>query len=171
MRVYDVLDPVIQTKEEAKVDEQTSPTPADEAVSLQRQPSGTEGARLRGGDTQESLQAYAKHLIETLIQADVNGGQPSPRVVPNSPSMKPRSRGLSPVGTPGSSLSIAQSPTPSRSTEKLEIPGGETANGVPLRAGTLSNGDDGLFDEMEEGRCGEAVEILSRHSMKGSLIS
>jgi hypothetical protein len=49
----------------------------------------------------------------------------------------------------------------------LEVPNGKP-KGFRVRQGSLVQGDDELLEAaQEEEGCGEAVEVLSRHSAKG----
>ncbi len=54
------------------------------------------------------------------------------------------------------------------STDRLDIPfSRKLGKGFRPRQGSFVDGDDELVEEGgEEGGCGEAVEILSRHSAK-----
>jgi hypothetical protein len=61
--------------------------------------------------------------------------------------------------------------TPSSPTRErlLEVPNGKP-KGFKMRQGSFVQGDDELLEAaQEEGGCGEAVEVLSRHSAKGEL--
>nr|XP_018263825.1 uncharacterized protein I303_03698 [Kwoniella dejecticola CBS 10117]OBR85983.1 hypothetical protein I303_03698 [Kwoniella dejecticola CBS 10117] len=164
-RTYDVLKPVIQTKEEGIVQEneiETDDTPSTlrpgSSVEMRRRSSATERHRWKTGDTQESLKAYAQHLLETLELAtsssasDYNEGPL--RVRPQSPSSAnartPRSRIVSP------------------SASTFDIPLLASAFRQKLRQASLLEGDDELVEEGLETGCGEAVEILSRHAPKAS---
>ncbi|WWD15907.1 hypothetical protein CI109_100331 [Kwoniella shandongensis] len=186
-RTYDVLRPVIQTKEEGNVqeaediDEVQSPLPPqeDHSTNMARRRSSTaERHRAKTGDTMDSLQVYARHLLDTL---DINSGsdKSSPRTAPLSPSRaRPaRSRVVSPSSAafelpPTSPLSRGERER--TNSELLEVPlngtpVGKTGRGFKPRAGTIVDGDDELVEELgDEGSCGEAVEILSRHSPKSS---
>jgi hypothetical protein len=151
-RVYDVLKPIIQTKEEGKVVEEGL-NPA----AMRRGSGSADRAKIRSGDTEESLKEYAKHLLDTLEgdQTKSNGTHP----IPHSPGrIVPRPRILSP-----SSPLLDRPITPTKS-DKLTIPG-TVSRGFRSRKGSFIAGDDELVDENDEG-CGEAVEILSRHSHK-----
>nr|XP_019042675.1 hypothetical protein I302_08379 [Kwoniella bestiolae CBS 10118]OCF21605.1 hypothetical protein I302_08379 [Kwoniella bestiolae CBS 10118] len=165
-RTYDVLKPIIQNKEEGTVQEVDTPlfdahsTPVPDAGNnLRRRSSASDKHRWKTGDTQESLQAYARHLLDTLEPSSPpTSNGPSPKLPPLSPGRAngrlPRSRVVSP------------------SSSKFDIPP------LPLvdqngfkprpRQGTLLEGDDELVEEGLEAGCGEAVEILSRHSPKAS---
>ncbi|WWD01381.1 hypothetical protein V866_008324 [Kwoniella sp. B9012] len=158
-RTYDVLQPIIQTKEEGMVQEvetevregeHSTPVP-NGSSERRRRSSASDKHRWKTGDTQESLQAYARHLLDTLEPVSPpppNG--PSPTLPPLSPgrvnAILPRSRVVSP------------------SSSKFDIP--------PLtptdQNGTLLEGDDELVEEGLDAGCGDAVEILSRHSPKAS---
>ncbi|WVQ78266.1 hypothetical protein IAT38_000351 [Cryptococcus sp. DSM 104549] len=184
-RTYDVLHPVIQTKEEGTVTEldgtgAPAPSPASPALSsreMSRRPSSaSERLRIKTGDTADSLQAYAHHLLDTL---DANASD-SPtsargRTPPLSPSrsrMVPRSRIASP-SSPVFNLPEENGEPLGMKVGLLGVP--DSAGGVKLgkglrpRQGSFVEGDDELVEEGgDEGGCGQAVEILSRHSPKAS---
>ena len=184
IRTYDVLNPVIQTKEEGFVEEQDGLKGDKGILSDQRRRPivGSEISKLRLSDTQESLQAYARHLLETLEPISIlPNGESSPRLVPLSPSKvkthnRNRSRVLSP-STPARDLPDVQGsqpspakhpPEPSQTrSETLDVPGSARKKGSRSWTGSFVQGDDELVEEGgEEVGCGEAVEILSRHSPK-----
>ncbi|KAK4688655.1 RAB6A-GEF complex partner protein 2, partial [Tremellales sp. Uapishka_1] len=132
LRTYDVLRPIIQTTEEGTVSDTTDT----------RRSSITEKARVKGEDTLESLQSYAKHLLDTL--------KPDSLDLP----LAPRLLTLSPTSHVPA---LPHLPMPT-SPEKAKF---------KTRPGSFIDGDDEL-EVGEEGGCGEAVEILSRHSPKTS---
>ncbi|OCF35443.1 hypothetical protein I316_02995 [Kwoniella heveanensis BCC8398] len=165
LRTYDVLHPIIQTREEGVVQEvesepQESTTSLTATVAraggtdLRRRSSASDRLRLKNGDTQESLQAYARHLLETLEPPSLlNGGDvASPRQPPLSPS--------------GGSTRLPRSRVVSPSSPAFNIPPLLKANGDNSHT-RFVEGDDELVEEGHTG-CGEAVEILSRHSPKAS---
>ncbi|KAK8869820.1 hypothetical protein IAR55_000388 [Kwoniella newhampshirensis] len=189
-RTYDVLRPVIQTKEEGNVqevevsDDLTPPTPSNQRATniIRRRSSASDRHRARNGDSLDSLQAYARHLVDTLDTLDTPAppqvdGKSSPRTAPFSPSRSRQSR--SRVVSP-SSASFNLPPVPASgersktNSELLDLPMNGTGVGKAVRsfkprAGTIVDGDDELVEELgDEGSCGEAVEILSRHSPKSS---
>ncbi|KIR59967.1 hypothetical protein I314_04402 [Cryptococcus bacillisporus CA1873] len=148
---YDVLKPIIQSKEEGhvedvgnSVDPQSPYVREGRAkVPVQRkQANMPDQFRIKTGDTSESLQAYALHLLDILNDGEIN-------TLPLSPSMPKSLHRLS---------------TSSPSSPAFRIPILPT---VP--ANTFIEGDNVFSDELggSEG-CGEAVEILSRHSAKAS---
>ncbi|WRT67131.1 uncharacterized protein IL334_004097 [Kwoniella shivajii] len=191
-RTYDVLKPIIQTKEEGIVqevepelspksqEERSSPIP-NGGIGLRRRSSASDKHRYKGGDTMESLQAYAKHLLDTLEPNSSHNPSEgyTPKLPPQSPSGSisklPRSRVVSP-----SSSSFHIPPLPAKETNGdrgdrksetyLGIPGDTLGKGLRPRPkqGTVLEGDDELVEEGTEAGCGEAVEILSRHSPKAS---
>ncbi len=167
VRTYDVLKPIIQTKDEGKVAEQDCNPSAE---TKRRYATNVDRGRPKGGDSESSLQAYAKHLLDTLdsiTSSSVNGQIPSPRQAPLSPSrVGSRSRALPPsLNVPEPSPPISPA---SRSTDRLDIPmPGKLGKGFRGRKGSFVNGDDELVEEGgDEGGCGEAVQVLSRHSAK-----
>ena len=125
--------------------------------------------RLSSLDSEKSLRAYAKHLLGTLeipSSPPANGHVPSPRQVPLSPSR---------VGlrAPSSPLPDLPQPSPpngidSKSTNLLEIP--KSGKGFRARRGSFVGQNDELMEDCEETGCGEAVEILSRHSAKSECV-
>lgn len=174
LRSYDVLKPIMQTKDEAKVDSDSSPSSsAKSTVYRHRRSSAGERARLRAGDTAESLQTYASHLLETVdVNQDVNG-RSSPRTAPLSPSKVDR-RGMSLHPGPGIAGKTRTSTESGDSGGRLEVPKGRLheAPAARPRQGSFVQGDDELVAEAtEEGGCGQAVEVLSRHSTKCMLLA
>lgn len=125
--------------------------------------------RLKGGDTQSSLESYAKHLVDTLDgpHSSAANGKAAARASPMSPSRitAPKLRIGSPTSpSPPGSPSRRMSPTRER---MLEVPNGKP-KGFRVRQGSFVQGDDELLEAaQEEEGCGEAVEVLSRHSAKG----
>lgn len=175
---YDVLKPVIQTKDEARIDSEPSSSTsklAGQQVPKHRRYSAGERARLRAGDTSESLQTYANHLLETIDLNSETGGRASPKTAPLSPSkVDARSSLLSPAVDPnvdGHSRKSCESGEVSG--DKLKISNGNgngRPNGSKPRQGSFVRGDDELIAEAtEEGGCRQAVEVLSRHSVKCTL--
>ncbi|WVR05250.1 hypothetical protein IAU60_002262 [Kwoniella sp. DSM 27419] len=174
LRTYDVLQPIIQIKEEASV-QQVEPD-AEEAVP----PHGDEPMRRRSsatterralGDTEQSLKAYAKHLLETLEPVDDTDGialglkAQSTDLFPRSP--RPRVvSATSPVFDNPRHAKDDNGYTNGHSGQSQTTVG---KGFVPRpRQGTFVDGDDELAEEGGQGRCGQAVEILSRHSSKAS---
>ncbi|KAL7423923.1 Golgi membrane exchange factor (Ric1p-Rgp1p) subunit [Cryptotrichosporon argae] len=143
LRTYDILQPVIQTTDEARISA-SSPNPA---------------AR-RGTHTLPSLEAYAWHLLDTLDVAPEPGGRvPSPRV-PASPS-RMHGNGLHEHGFDGSA-------TPRALTLSASGPRARSLS-VTSRTEERRGYVDGDDELVEDGaRCGEVVEVLSRHSPKMS---
>ncbi|WVQ98723.1 hypothetical protein IAU59_005854 [Kwoniella sp. CBS 9459] len=205
-RTYDVLHPIIQTKEEGVVQEVeqespetvTSPIPAagrSHESDPRRRSSASDRLRLKNGDTQESLQAYARHLVDTLAPPAVpkDDNCMSPKQVPLSPSgvpaRLPRSRVVSPSSPAFNIPPMPKTNGHSSHTraetgghrDRLDIPGSAAGLGLleggdvtlgkgfkpGTRKGSFVEGDDELVEEGHTG-CGEAVEILSRHSPKAS---
>lgn len=161
IRTYDVLSPVIQTSDEAKVDVSSEEAQTSRSILGDR-------SRFRGADTEESLEMYAKHLLETveIPSSPPNGNHLSPRLPPLSPSrIQPRMRVLSPSSPIPDPLSSVMPP---KSMDRLDVPGnGIAGKGFRPRQGSFVEGDDQLVDEGgDEAGCGEAVEILSRNSSK-----
>lgn len=108
-----MLQPIIQTQDEGKVSE-----------SLARRNSADRNKPKE--DTLDSLQLYARHLIDN---------SPATPVIPSQ------------AETPGG------------------LPKSQSSRSLRPRKGDFVPGDDELVEEGHEG-CGEAVEILSRHSPK-----
>ncbi|WVF72142.1 hypothetical protein IAT40_006954 [Kwoniella sp. CBS 6097] len=207
LRTYDVLHPIIQTKEEGVVQEVETESTEEPVTSLgvtagsshgpdvRRRSSASDKLRLKNGDTQESLQAYARHLLDTLeppsslICSDSKSPRQSPLSPSGGPARLPRSRVVSPsspaFNIPPLPKMNGESPHTRTSTggqrDRLDIPGsaaglvlldgtdGTLGKGFKPRArqGSFVEGDDELVEEGHTG-CGEAVEILSRHSPKAS---
>lgn len=144
LSTYNILEPVIQTKEEGTVVEQTS----DEKAPLSRR--RNTGLTEPPDPKAESLAAYARQLLDTVEPAE-NGHIP----VPPSPS-----KAFHPL-TPKASIKTIKSPTEafflSPESERVLRP----------RATSIVAGDDELVEESQ--KCGEVVQILSRHSPKGQL--
>lgn len=170
LRTYDVLKPVVQSQVEGEVVECDTSGAADARQSSSQVDRGRSEA-----DTAVSLEAYAKHLLETLDapKSPPNGHVPLPRPAPISPSrIGPRSRVLSPAlpvsDLPNSSQTSLTHGNASKSVDRLDVPFvGTLGKGSRPPKGSFVDGDDALIEEGgEEGGCGEAVEILSRHSAK-----
>ncbi|WWC69452.1 uncharacterized protein I206_103391 [Kwoniella pini CBS 10737] len=156
-QTYDVLRPVIQTKDEGSIQETETEIQADQSslypvtsVDMRRRSSASDRHRRKTGDTEESLKAYAHYLLDTvkLPSSPCTSDQISPKLPPLSP-VRSRPR------TPRS-----QVVSPSSST--FDIPP------LPERNASFLERDDELVEESAETGCGEAVEILSRHSSKAS---
>ena len=111
------------------------------------------------GDTVDSFRQYAEHLVET-VTANHDGTKSAP---------------LSPSRIEGPLLSPHQQPVlrNRKSTDSLRPPLLDSPNGHSKsrpRQGSFVKGDDELLaDGGEEGSCGQAVEVLSRHSTKSML--
>ncbi|ODN83210.1 hypothetical protein L202_01397 [Cryptococcus amylolentus CBS 6039] len=167
-RTYDVLHPVIQTKEEGNVQNLEQPDvpslPASstpQSQEMRRQSSASDRHRIKNGDTRDSLQAYASHLVDTLKP---NGES----LQPMSPSKRDaRSRTASPSSPV---FRIPATDPIEDNTDLLDIPQAHRkGKGSRHRNESFVEGDEELLDEVgHEGGCGEAVEILSRHSPKAS---
>lgn len=168
LRGYDVLKPVIQTKDEAKVGSATPEGDKGPPRAKHRRSSAGERARLKSGDTADSLRTYANHLLETVDLNREADGRTSPRTAPLSPS-KVDARSTS-LLSPNGSMDLRRSGESGRPpSDKLEVPNGH-ANGAKSRQGSFLKGDDELVaDVTEAGGCGQAVEVLSRHSTKSEL--
>lgn len=166
----------MQTKDEAKVDTDPSSSSSKSIQTKHRRSSAGERARLRAGDTAESLQTYASHLLETvdLNQTPDINGRASPRSVPLSPSKSDtRSATLHPTGFSVDGHTRKSTDSSVVSGEMLEVPNGHgrsrevSGPTARPRGGSFVSGDDELVAEAtEEGGCGQAVEVLSRHSTK-----
>lgn len=168
LRSYDVLRPIIQTKDEAKVESISARDGGKGRTAVQRRRSSAgESARMRAGDTAESLATYASHLLETVDRNQEVDGRTSPRAAPLSPSKvnAMSASSLSPYGA--LDAQARKSGEPHRPpSDRLEIPNGH-ASGTKPRQGSFVKGDDELVAEAtEDGGCGQAVEVLSRHSTK-----
>ena len=174
LRTYNVLQPVIHH------------IPSGTATLIdtsKRRDSLETGGIKHEVDSEASVDAYAKHLLDTLETETAtppasNTGR-SPRLTPLSPSVVKTSRlhVLSP-SSPAPSLPHSPSPLlfePNGHSPRLN---GASSLDVPVeikatdkirpRTGSFIQGDDELVEAgAQEGGCGEAVEILSRHSQKG----
>ena len=150
MRTYDVLKPVIQTKDEGVVEELHSEI-AEPDVG-RRNSAFQHGPAKKTGDTLQSLQAYAKHLVAATEAQRIIGEHAS---LPPS-QILPLARVLSP------SSPALDMPEKKANEDSLSVPG--TQAKLRPRKGSFVAGDDELL-EAGEG-CGQAVEVLSRHSMK-----
>jgi hypothetical protein len=152
-----VLKPVIQTKELATVEEssvsaKTEPEKAHRPVL----PRPVIDLRLPGiYDSPHSLETYAKHLIETLEENGTNAVSPQLAESIEPTMLEPYTNGNGQDG-PRNLVNGTASLLGSKKGPLL------------LRAALL-DGDDGLLGEGEGEGCGEAVEILSRHSVKGEI--
>jgi len=147
MRTYDVLKPIIQTKDEGVVEEVQS---ADEVPVVGQIIPGT---NKKSADTLESLQAYAKHLMET-IEAPATNDMRSRSLSPNR--ILPRNRLLSP-SSPVLDL-LDKGPDSDTLSASRNAPRPRPGKG------SFVSGDDELLEETTG--CGQAVEVLSRHSSK-----
>jgi hypothetical protein len=192
LRSYNVLQPVIQTTEQASVVER--PVQGG-AVSSGRRQTPQEPPRHKD----DSLATYARHLLETLDDDSPTRVPPSPSksmisLSPTSPGPSPKSPllGSSPFmghghgghGQSGLVVSL-NSPVTSSFPRLRAFSGSSPLAASPLggpflsapdesrqphlrpRAMSLVAGDDELVEDAQ--RCGEAVEILSRHSPKCKL--
>lgn len=146
LSTYNILDPVIQTKEEGTIVEQTPDVKSP--LSRRRNTGPKEPPQPKPG----SLAAYARQLMDTVEPA-ADGHIP----VPPSPS-KP----FNPL-TPKTSTRTNKSPTKS---DFFLSPEPERTQVRP-RSTSIVAGDDELVEETQ--KCGEVVQILSRHSPKGKL--
>ena len=154
---YDVLRPTMHTKNEAVVSEST----------------GTAFARVSMGppvptcDTESSLQSYAQHLSDNIDQA-TKSQERSPRLAIVSPSKNLRTSILSP-SSPDLALPAVTSHSTSPETLSVPLEDDGRSGSFRHRSNSFIEGDDELVEEgIKEGACGEAVEILSRHSAKSS---
>jgi hypothetical protein len=163
-RTYDVLKPIIQNRDEGKVTEtQQADTNSIAAAARRRSSADT---RNKAGDSPGSLESYAKHLLDTLDRASssANGAQ-QPSESSMSPPRHPRSRPK--INSPSASSRQLPSTASPAQDGRLDVSNGKP-KGLRPRQGSFVQGDDELVEEaQEEGRCGEAVEVLSRHSAKG----
>lgn len=160
LRTYDVLQPIIQNTEHASVEERAVQAPT---ILASRRHTPHEPPQKKG----DSLANYAKRLVDTLDDGNRVPPSPSKALKPLSPDqaspVSPLSPGLSPVSpntislnSPGFHSSFPKSPVKSGFLAAPEK--------IRPRASSLVAGDDELVEEAQ--RCGEAVEILSRHSPK-----
>lgn len=160
---YDVLKPIIQTKDEAEVNSEEAPlAPAQKIFSAQRRSSAGERVRLGAEDTAESFRGYSRHLLDTLDAGSEMDGMVSPRSVPLSPSKADLGSRL---------LSPTHCIDGRKSGESMRD--GHDSLGVPngygrerMRRGSFIKGDDELVVGVEAGSA-QAVEVLSRHSTRG----
>jgi hypothetical protein len=151
IRIYDVLKPVIQTKDEGVVEE--SQTAAEAPAIGPPYSIGHSGTTQKTADTLQSLQAYAKHLMQAT-EGPMVPDHLSPSLSPDK--SQRRNRVLSP-SLPTRDL-LEESPN----GRTLAVP--ENTRGFRPRKGSLVSGDDDLSEEATG--CGQAVEVLSRHSSK-----
>jgi hypothetical protein len=182
-QAYDVLHPVIQTTEQASVTERPV-QPAAAAAGGQRHTTHEPPKH-----KVDSLPTYAKRLLETLELDSPIHVPPSPskamaplsptKASPTAPAARTPSPHVSstsfgnapavtlnsPVNGGLARTSLSVSPT-SPSARFLEAAGQQR---LRPRATSIVAGDEELVEEAQ--RCGEAVEILSRHSPKGEMIS
>ncbi|OXG38828.1 hypothetical protein C360_01255 [Cryptococcus neoformans Bt15] len=176
LRTYDVLKPIIQNKEEGHVEDVGNPVDFQspyvregrtQILVQRRQANMPDQFRIKPVDTRESLQAYALHLLEVLNDGERN-------TLPLSPSMPKslhRLRTSSP-SSPAFRIPVIPPVLASQTTELLDIPSSTSRlqeRNIGLKKDNFIEGDTGLSDEVGDGEgCGEAVEILSRHSAKAS---
>ena len=146
---YDVLKPIIQTKDEAII----------ESGFTQEKRRRSSGETRGKGDTVDSFRQYADHLVET-VTANHDGTISAP---------------LSPSRTDGPLLSPHkhQVVRNRKSTDLLrptllDLPNGHSKS-RPRQESFVKGDDELLADGGEEGGCGQAVEVLSRHSTKSEL--
>ena len=152
VHTYDVLKPIIQTKDEAIIESGFT------AASRRRSSGETRGK----GDTVDSFRQYADHLVET-VTANQDGTIPSAKSAPLSPS-----RDDGPLLSPHKHQVIrSRKSTDSLRPPLLDLPNGHSKSRA--RQGSFIKGDDELLVDGEEGGCGQAVEVLSRHSTKSEL--
>lgn len=154
LRTYDVLQPVIQNTELGSVAER-EPLPLSPAA---RKQTPHEAPK----PNVDSLASYARQLINTLEPIPSGGGHhrlappPSP-----SKSLTP----LSPVASVDPVVVKSPGMTKSPSGRNFLLAAPEDPPKLRPRATSVA-GDDELVEDAQ--RCGEAVEILSRHSPKAS---
>ncbi|RXK36443.1 hypothetical protein M231_06287 [Tremella mesenterica] len=143
-RKYDVLKPIIQNTDHAKIDDITS---SSKSQLINRRSYDTHAEAEM--NTEESLKAYAQHLLDHLEEAGTPMSRSSPMLPPMSPS------------TPCEQL---RSPSPAIT------PIGHTTVPEGMASPSIGSNGIGLIGEEEkdiDGRsCKEAVEILSRQSTK-----
>lgn len=175
MRTYDVLKPIIQNKEEGHVEDVgnsvdlQSPYVREGRTKIpaqRRQANMPDQLRIKTGDTSESLRAYALHLLDILNDDEIN-------TLPLSPNMPKSLHRLSTSSpsSPAFHIPILPTVTAGQTTELLDIPSSTSRlqdRDFRLKKDSFIEGDNVFSDELggSEG-CGEAVEILSRHSAKG----
>lgn len=145
------MKPIIQTQDEATIESGNSQDKG-------RRRSSVDPSRSRLGDTIDSFRQYADHLLQTVTTNGVEGSSP-------------KSAPLSPSRVDGTLLSPRPQMIKNRkSSDSLRPPDLLDVNGVhrgKARQGSFVKGDDELLaDGGEEGGCGQAVEVLSRHSTK-----
>lgn len=175
LRTYDVLKPIIQNKEEGHVEDVGNPVDFQSPyvregrtqIPVQRrQANMPDQSRIKPVDTRESLQAYALHLLEVLNDGERNA-------LPLSPSMpkSPHRLRTSSPSSPAFRIPVIPPVLAGQTTELLDIPSSTSRlqeRNIRLKKDSFIEGDTGLSDEVGDGEgCGEAVEILSRHSAKG----
>lgn len=157
--LYNVLEPHIQRKDKARVDEVSALGPAPLHDRDENVASSSSSSRNPDKTGQASLQAYAHHLLETTSKAS--------QQMPPSPG-----RNTSPAATrrqrdrtvTGSTLAPA---TWSKS-ELLSDTGSILSTRRRARRGSVVLGDEDLIGQGKGGSA-EVVELLSRHSAKCAL--
>lgn len=178
LRTYDVLKPIIQNKDEGHVEDVgnsvdfQSPYVREGRAQIpvqRRQTNIPDQLRIKSVDTSESLQAYALHLLEILNDGEIN----TLPLSPSTPKSLHRLRTSSP-SSPAFCIPILPPVLASQPTELLDIPSSASRlqdRNIRLKEDNFIEGDNGLSDEMGDAEsCGEAVEILSRHSAKGKCL-
>ncbi|EIW69679.1 hypothetical protein TREMEDRAFT_71708 [Tremella mesenterica DSM 1558] len=156
-RKYDVLKPIIQNTDHAKTEDITS---SSKSQLINRRSYDTHAEAEM--NTEESLKAYAQHLLDHLEEAGTPMSRSSPMLPPMSPStpceqLRSPSPAITPIGHTTYGIDDSDS------GRRLRVPEGMASPSIGF------NGI-GLIGEQEkdvDGRsCKEAVEILSRQSTK-----
>lgn len=116
------------------------------------------------GDTERSLSAYARQLLDT------SHDRPQTRAISpsfDSPLSSPRKFARRSLLSPSPSM---QDENGIRLADHLDIPDNASIRIGRGRKDSFIQGDEELVDEGGDGAgCDQAVEILSRHSTKGTL--
>ena len=152
--LYNVLDPLIQQRFEARVDEpaQSSSLMTNGLASLKstaREQSGPKGPA--------ALSSYALQLLDTTPKAGRQAPPPPARMTSPSAVRQKRDRTVT-----GSTLA----PVSWNKHDLLSDSGSIVSARRRARRGSVVHGDDDLADGGTGGSA-EAVELLSRHSAKG----
>ncbi|WVO13923.1 hypothetical protein L204_101548 [Cryptococcus depauperatus] len=173
-RIYDVLEPIIQTKEEGNVIEDNNHSSPSCSRDLniatnkpQRQHHTLELSRRQVGGTKESLHTYAAHLL-TSLDANDNSAQLVPS---DNTAISQQSRASSPSSfspdAPRIHLAMAE-----RTVESLNLV--TLASNLTLKRDDVieklatHNSIELVEETSDDSKCGEAVEVLSRHSPRAS---
>lgn len=180
-RGYDVLAPVINSNEGGVVEEKKHVEPEDgvalagSALAAPLPAAAMTPSSARSGESQQSLESYANHLLEMLDKVQQNGSVI--RTAPDSPS-----KSFAPLEQMGTSANGAATETSEALTSDkvprtkgellapgLAVEGKAPPLGLRGRKGSFLKSDEALVEEVQEpGGSREAVEILSRNTTKSA---